>query len=109
MTEEEWLLRKVFPDHFKFRARTKRILAQNIPHRVHSKSEWCWPVWWCWFFGGHYDSGNGYGWYPGIKRRFQCYYKEKWYEAGYTIWSWLQYPTFHDCSKKQYVKKHGLW
>lgn len=87
----------------------KKIILQTIPHKTKSKTKWCLPVIWCWIFGGNYDSGNGYGWYPGMKHMIQRYYKEKWFENGYTIWKWIEYPTINKNRKKLNVNQYGLW
>jgi hypothetical protein len=88
------------------------FLAQNIPHKWYSKQGWYWPAWWCWLFSGNYDSGNGSGWYPGLGAMINRYYEEEWWEAGYTIWHWISYPTKRGLAserKKLYVQPHGLW
>lgn len=87
----------------------KKLYCQNIPHKTPGGS-WCMAVWFVWLFGGNFDNGNGYGWYPGIIDRADDYYKNKWNEAGYTIWAWLRYPASQKfINKKNGVEPHGFW
>ena len=89
-----------------------RFCCRNFPHKWYSKRGWYWPVWWVYIFSGDWDSGNGGGWYPGIYRRWENYYKEEWWKDGYTIWNWCCYPTKTGTAserKKLNVQPHGLW
>lgn len=87
------------------------LYKQNIPHKTASGSNWCLPVWLIWLIGGNFDSGNGYGWYPGLIIMIRRYYSEKWHNGGYTLWNWLSYPTNNrsENRKKMICKSHGLW
>ena len=71
-----------------------RFFARNFPHKMYSS--WCMPVWWCFFFGGIYDSGNGSGWRPNLyhtirnkirwrklKRKEQKYWQKHFEKYGY--------------------------
>ncbi|MEK6882126.1 MAG: hypothetical protein AABY22_21090 [Nanoarchaeota archaeon] len=44
----------------------KVFMRRNIPHKMTNNLDWVLPIWWVFFFGGWYDSGNGYGWRPNI-------------------------------------------
>lgn len=48
------------------------------------------PKWFVYFFGGTFDSGNGFGWRPNIYRLICRYYLEDW-SPNYTLQRWLSF------------------
>ena len=93
-----------------FKEKFVRFLCRNFLHRNEFSKEWYRPVWLAWVIGGNWDGGNGGGWYPGIRPMFRRYYKEQWWQAGYTIWNWLSLPGANASSRKKLnVQPHGLW
>ncbi len=63
--------------------------------KTKSGSKHLWPKWWCFFFGGTFEQkGGGYGTVYSIPTRIRKFYREKWYESGYSLigWIWSQGP-----------------
>jgi len=58
------------PEQFILSWKFKYFIAQNIPHKTKSGSNWCWPVWYIKIFGGNGDTGNGYCWYPSKFKKY---------------------------------------
>ncbi len=80
----------------------KLFYCRYIPHKTKSGDCWCRPVWFAYFFGGNFDTGNGYGWTPSLIRRIKRYYREGWYDS-YSLFDWLKImPT---SLKKKFLKK----
>jgi len=43
------------------------------------------PYWFAYLFGGHYYGG----WRPSLYQHIRKYYRERWWEAGYTLPDWI--------------------